>query len=136
MFMNLTTIEKSKAVMPLITRICADLDAKWREALALRKKAGETVDELSTIQRMDFESEIDVLIEQAKSYIDEIEELDGIVYSFEPMTIHFHILHRCQDYILCYIFGKDDSLSKCHLVNHDCDQRQPIESIGNLDAPI
>jgi len=136
MLMNLTTIEKSKAVMPLITRICADLDLKWREALAMQKKAEANIDTMTLIQKADYESDIDELINMAKSYINEIENLGGIIYNFEPITVHFPILYRCQEFVLCYILEEDNTLNKCHLINHECRCRQPIESIGNLDAPL
>jgi len=136
MLMNLTTIEKSKAVMPLITRICADLNLKWREAFAMRKEAEANINTMTLIQKADYESDIDELIDMAKSYIYEIEELGGIIYNFEPVTIHFPVLCRCQEFVLCYILGEDNTLNKCHLINHECKHRQPIESIGNLDAPV
>jgi len=135
MFTNLTTIENAKAVMPLITRICADLDNKWREALAMRKEAEANISTMTTIQKADFESDIEVVIDQAKSYIEEIEQLGGIAYGFEPMTVHFPILYRCGEYVLCYILG-DEKLDHFHLIDDDCDGRQPLSVLDSLDAPF
>ena len=136
MLINVTTIEKSKAAMPLISRICADIDSKWKEALLLQTKAELKLKELTVIQHANIEDELEELVEQTESYIVEIGNLDGLIHSLEPVTIHFPILYRCQEIVLCYIFGKDDSLCECHLINHKCEHRQPIESIENLDAPF
>ena len=133
---NLTTIEKSKAVMPLITRICRDINFKWKKALSIKKIVEFKLKELTIIQRADMADELDIIVEQAKGYIDEVEDLGGVVHNFDPCIIHFPVLYRRQEICLCYILGKDNELNHYHLINQDCNNRQPIEIMDNINSSL